>query len=167
MLKLRLVVVAFALLHGACGDETDGRLGGIVPGEGTADDVTRNVTLTPEAVVPVCAAAGSGATGAATLRITADDASLSVDDLSYASLSGPAMMAHIQAGAPGVAGPDVLSLDPMTSLRQVFTDDSYPSPAPPGAPADFASFLASARAGNAYVTIQTAACPEGEIRGQL
>ncbi|MDB4962388.1 MAG: hypothetical protein JWP01_2387 [Myxococcales bacterium] len=166
MQLVRHVTLVLAFVHGACDDDI-GLIGGLVPADGPEGDTTISVTLSPGTEVPVCAAAGTFAMGAATLRIASDDSALTVDELTYASLSGTPTTANIHAGAPGIAGPDVFPIVLPATLRQVFTDDSYPSPAPSGAPADFDAFIQSVRDGNAYVSVNTASCPSGEIRGQL
>jgi hypothetical protein len=66
-------------------------------------------------------------------------------------------MAHIHLGAPGVAGPPIITLvkgaDGLWSVPagSTLTDDQY----------------ASFKAGNLYVNVHSAAHPPGEIRGQL
>jgi hypothetical protein len=167
MQKIGLVMGVIAVLQGACGDDSGNRGGGVVPIDAPAGGTTVSVTLTPGAEVPVCAAAGINATGAATISIAADGSSVTVDELTYRSLSGPATAAHIHAGAPGVAGPIVFPLALPTPTGQVFTAANYPSPAPPGAPADYASFIQAMRDGNSYVNVHTSMCPSGEIRAQL
>lgn len=126
------------------------------------------VDLTPLEEVPLCELAGAAATGDVVVTIT-DDNEVLVDDLTWSGLSGPATAAHIHFGAPGVAGPILLDFgtDLTTPLDRSFTEDDYPSPPPTGAPATFDAFVAEMRAGRSYVNVHTAACPAGEIRGQI
>jgi hypothetical protein len=125
--------------------------------------------LTTEQEVPVCDAAGADAEGAGMVTIDAANTRVDVVNLTYDDLSGPATAAHIHAGAPGVAGPIVLDFgtDLSSPINRTFTAADYPSPPPEGAPADFASFLEAMRNGQSYVNVHTAACPTGEIRGQI
>src|SRR5579863_1535991 len=66
-------------------------------------------------------------------------------------------VAHIHVGAPGVAGPPIITLTKgadgtwTVPPGSKLTDDQY----------------ASFKAGNLYVNIHSAAHPPGEIRGQL
>jgi hypothetical protein len=95
----------------------------------------------------------SGATGAATFSLDRATRTLS----GSVALDGiEATLAHIHAGATGVAGAVVLPLtlaagQPATLAPTVLTDAQ----------------LASLDAGGLYVNIHSAANPSGEIRGQL
>jgi hypothetical protein len=128
-----------------------------------------SVPLTTEEEVPPCAAASPDAEGAGMVTVDAANTTVEVVNLTYDDLSGPAMAAHIHAGAPGVAGPIVLDFgtDLNSPINRTFTAADYPSPPPEGAPADFDSFLEAMRNGQTYVNVHTAACPAGEIRGQI
>jgi hypothetical protein len=176
MLKLLALVGGIALLQVGCDDdEDDGQIGGEVfpdaPGTPEQPGTMFQVLLTPAEEVPACAASGFYATGAATVTISADESRVTVSGLRYSELSGPATGAHIHAGPAGVAGPIVFDmsreLPPPAGLMLTFTQANYPSPAPAGAPADYASFIADMKAGISYVNVHTALCPAGEIRGQL
>jgi hypothetical protein len=165
-------MIAVAVLCAGCGDNDihdDGSGGG---GEFTAVDApstgtTFDVTLTPAMEVPACAAAGLYATGAATIRLTADDATVIVDMLTFSELSTPVVAAHIHWGPPGVAGPIVFPLGTTPPVTGTFTAANYPSPPPPMAPASFQAFVGEMKAGNTYVNVHTSACMPGEVRGQL
>lgn len=149
---------------GMVADATAGDAGGDGGGE-----TTYTVPLTTGEEVPVCSAAGSGAAGSVMITISADESMIIVMDLTFEGLSGPATMAHVHAGAPGMAGPIVLDLgaSPTSGLDRTFTAADYPSPPPSGAPASFAAFVDAMRAGDTYVNVHTAACAPGEIRGQI
>jgi hypothetical protein len=124
------------------------------------------VTLTAAQESPVCASAAAGATGSATVVVSADESKIEVD-LTYSGLSGPATAGHIHAGASTVNGPFVLPFAaPLTSpIKKTFTAADYV--AATGAPATFAAFVASVKTGNSYLNLHTAACGGGEIRGQI
>lgn len=168
-----LSMLAFAA---ACGDDDSGGntpdAGGssIDSGGGGADaktGTTFNVTLTKAAEVPPCANAGASAMGSGTVTVSADNTTITVN-VTYSGLSGAATGGHIHAKEAGMNGPVVLPFSSLTSpITQTLTATNYVAAA--GAPADFAAFVTSLKAGNAYVNIHTAAtaCPNGEIRGQI
>jgi hypothetical protein len=131
---------------------------------------TFTVTLAVANEMPPCSGAGSGATGSGTITISGDGSTLTVNTVTFSGLSGAATMAHIHAGASTLAsGPVVLSLgtNPTSPItNKVFTSSDYVAAS--GAPATFAAFIASVKAGNgAYVNVHTSACGNGEIRGEL
>ncbi len=174
MLKIGTLLIGVALVQAGCDDDDDddgGQIGGeVVPDAADLMATSFQVLLSPSEEVPACAAAGINATGAATVTVTGDRMLVDVGGLRYGELSSAATMAHIHFAPPGVAGPIVLDLSrnlssPPTS--NTFSPSSYPSPAPPGAPPDFATFVAEMRAGNTYINVHTALCPSGEIRGQI
>jgi hypothetical protein len=156
-----LIISLFAV--SACDDDDDDGTG---PGP-----TTFTVTLTKAAETTVCAGAGANATGTATVTINSASTQISVTNLTFTGLSGPATMAHIHSGAPGVAGNIVIDFlatpaAPLTSpFNGTFTATNYIAAA--GAPATFTAFLDAMRDGNAYINIHTAACGAGEIRGNL
>ncbi|HET9157230.1 MAG TPA: CHRD domain-containing protein [Myxococcaceae bacterium] len=126
----------------------------------------KNFGLTTSDEVPPCAAAAPGAQGMASVALSPDESSITTT-VNYSGLSGPATVAHIHAGKPGVAGPVVLpfSGDLSSPINKTFTAADYV--AAPGAPPDFASFVQTLKSGGAYVNVHTAACKPGEIRGQI
>lgn len=154
-----------ARLLAACDDDDD-EFPRDAPGIGA---VTFSVTLAPSAEVPVCPAAGSTATGTTTVAIAADESSVTVQDLTFSGLSGPATAAHIHSGAPDVAGPIVFNLgtELQPPINATFTAADYPSQPPAGAPADYPSFILQMKTGGTYINVHTDACPMGEIRAQL
>lgn len=156
---LGLVIAAACL--GACGDDGDG-----TPAIDAAAGVTFNVTLTKAQEVMTCVGAGDTATGTATVTVSPDNAMLAVTNVTYSGLSGPATAAHVHANAAGMNGGVVLTFSTVTSpFSQTFVAADYTAAA--GAPATFAGFVTSLLAGGAYINIHTAACPGGEIRGQI
>jgi hypothetical protein len=165
MSRIRILIASGLLLTAACDDDDDDDR---IPGIDAPVETTFQVPLTTAAEVPLCPAAGANATGSSTVRIATDN-TVSVDSLTFSGMSGPPTAAHIHAGAPGVAGPVVFDLGTdLTSFgRMTFTGDDYPDPVPEGAPANYDSFLRDMRAGNAYINVHTAACPQGELRGQI
>jgi hypothetical protein len=184
MRKLGQVIIGIVALQAGCSstttffdagfDATDAPIDTPVDTlpDGTLIDAllgtTIGVLLTPALEVPVCASAGTSATGAATIFISADNTMLSVINLTWSGLTGPATLAHINAGPVGAAGPIIFNLAPLTlPINETFTAIEYPTPAPPGAPATFALFVQLVKAGGAYLSIDTTLCPTGAIRGQF
>ena len=95
----------------------------------------------------------TSATGTGTITIAADK---SVSG-SLKTMGIEGTVAHIHVGAPGVAGPPIITLnkgaDGVWSVPagSKLTDEQY----------------ASFKAGNLYVNVHSAAHPPGEIRAQL
>ena len=95
----------------------------------------------------------TSATGTGTITIAADK---SVSG-SLKTMGIEGTVAHIHVGAPGVAGPPIITLnkgaDGVWSVPagSKLSDEQY----------------ASFKAGNLYVNVHSAAHPPGEIRGQL
>ena len=98
----------------------------------------------------------SGAGGTFSATVTKSDTGASVSwQLSFNSLTGNAIAAHIHTGAVGSPGPVVLALcGPCTSPAS-------------GTGALTQAALDAIQAGTAYVNIHTPTNPAGEIRGQL
>ena len=154
-----MVLGLAAACFGACGSDsktTDAAGGG----------TTYNVTLTAAQETAPCAAAGANATGTAKVTVSADDATITVTDVTYSGLSGAATAAHIHANVMGMNGGVVLMFSTITSpFSKTFTATDYTVAT--GAPATYAAFVTSLKAGGAYINIHTAACTGGEIRGQI
>ena len=128
-----------------------------------------NLNLTPQGETPPCPAAGVGASGTAKVTIAADNSSVTVD-VTYTNLSGPATASHIHSGTATAAGPVVLPFSqPLTSpFSKTVTATDYVTPAPTGAPPDFATFVTALKAGGGgYVNVHTDACKPGEIRAEV
>jgi len=173
MFKVGITLAGVLALPVGCDDDddiADGQIGGEVAPDAPMDIGTSfQVVLTPAEGVPVCAAAGSYATGAATVIVSADRAIVEVGGLRIGELSSAASMAHIHVGPAGVAGPIVLDLSRiLTSPTTItFSRSSYPSPVPAGVPANLAAFIDQMFAGNTYINVHTTLCPSGELRGQI
>jgi hypothetical protein len=163
MMLIRKIVAALAatVVIVACDDDDDDPI--------APQPTTFNVTLSRAAETPVCNTAGATAAGSATVTINAAETSITVSNLTFTGLSGPATLGHIHSGASGVPGPAVIDFgaNPTSPFNGTFTASNYPSPVPAGAPANFDAFIDAMKAGNTYINIHTAACPGGEIRGQL
>jgi len=173
-----LAVVGLAALVGACGDDDnntsfDARTSDASattfdakPADGGGGAFVRNVSLTKAAEVPVCANAGTAAAGDATVTVSADESMITVH-MTFSGLSGPATLAHIHAGAAGVMGNVALNFgsNPTTPIDKVFVAADYQNPT--GGPANFAAFVTSLKAGNAYLNVHTGMCMGGEVRGQI
>lgn len=106
--------------------------------------------------VPSPNGAVSGAAGTFSATVTKSDTGASVSwQLSFNSLTGNAIAAHIHTGAVGSPGPVVLALcGPCTSPAS-------------GTGALTQAALDAIQAGTAYVNVHTPTNPAGEIRGQL
>jgi hypothetical protein len=95
----------------------------------------------------------SSATGTGTIVIAADKSVSGT--IKTTGIDGT--VAHIHLGAPGAAGPPIITLTKgadgtwMVPAGSKLTDDQY----------------ASFKAGNLYVNVHSAAHPPGEIRAQL
>jgi CHRD domain len=114
----------------------------------------RTVLNAAQEVPSPTGAAGAGGTFSGT--VTKSDTGASVSwQLSFNSLSGNAIAAHIHTGAVGSPGPVVLALcGPCTSPAS-------------GTGALTQAALDAIQAGTAYVNVHTPTNPAGEIRGQL
>jgi hypothetical protein len=158
--KLSVIVLGLsAACFTACGSDASNP-------DAAGGGTTYNITLTAAQEMTPCASAGASATGTATVTVSADNTSIAVTNVTYSGLSGAATMAHIHAGAAGANGGVVLAFPTITSpFSKTFTAADYTVAT--GAPADFAAFVTSLKAGGAYINIHTAACAGGEIRGQI
>lgn len=117
-----------------------------------ADPVTIKVAMTGAAEVPAGDPDGTG-----TASVTIDAAKGQVCyTLSVAGID-TATMAHIHKGAPGVAGPVVVPLDPPATGSSTGCK--------PVDPAVITAILATPS--DYYVNIHNAAFPKGALRGQL
>jgi CHRD domain len=132
--RVRTLVVAAALVVGL--------------GSASAADVKVHLTGAEETPPVTTSASGTG-----TITIAADK---SVSG-TVKTMGIDGTVAHIHVGAPGVAGPPIITLskgaDGVWSVPagSKLTDEQY----------------ASFKAGNLYVNVHSAAHAPGEIRGQL
>ena len=150
-----LAVAALAVFTGCGGGGTIG---------GLDAEAVYTIQLTQSAEVPT--PKPTTASGVATLIAYPDRVDYELRAQSIINVT----MAHIHTGAPGVAGPIVVTLfnqpgNPV-SPNGVFasgslTDANLPSPV---TVATLKTLLAS---GNGYVNVHTQANPNGEIRGQI
>lgn len=95
----------------------------------------------------------SDVTGYATVVLASNQLSMTAYISYTGELSGTEQAAHIHRGAPGVAGPPIITLptgNPKTITGTLTLSDS-----------------ADLLAGNLYVNIHSDGFPDGEIRGQL
>jgi T5SS/PEP-CTERM-associated repeat protein len=167
--KILWLVLATSLAVGCGDDDTnttpiDAPAASIdAPG---AADTTYTVTLTKAQETAACAGAGANATGTATVTVSGDNSTITVSNMTYSGLSGAATMAHIHANVAGMNGGVVLAFNsPASPINQTFHAADYT--AATGAPANFAAFVTSLKAGGAYLNVHTTACSGGEIRGQI
>ena len=116
--------------------------------------------LSPDAEVPACAAATSGAGGNFVAHVT-DEATGTVEWKIVANnLPGTIVAAHIHLAPEGVAGPVVQPLPPTPGDESgIIATGSFSNPA----------LLAGLRANpdGYYVNVHTTVCPAGAARGQL
>lgn len=123
-------------------------------GASTATTFTYKATMTPAAEVPK-ASAPAKAQGVFTATVTEDGAARSIGwKLTFKSLSGKAVAAHIHKGKPGVAGGVVLGLCGPCKTGQT------------GKATISKSVAAALEQGRAYINVHTAKNAAGEIRGQ-
>jgi hypothetical protein len=120
----------------------------VIVGSASAADVKVKL-IGAEETPPVT----SSATGTGTIMIAADKSVSGT--IKTTGIDGT--VAHIHVGAPGVAGPPIITLTKgadgtwTVPAGSKLTDDQY----------------ASFKAGNLYVNVHSAAHPPGEIRAQL
>lgn len=124
-----------------------------------------NIALTQSAEVPTPKA--TAASGAARIVLFADRIEFEITGTSITGVT----MAHIHNGAPGVAGPIVVTLynqasSPSGTINGVFATGTLDSAnLPAGVTVESLKTLLSS--GNAYVNVHTTTNASGEIRGQV
>jgi hypothetical protein len=123
-----------------------------------------NVALTPAEEVP--APKPTTASGTAVVIIYADEIEYQLSAVNITGIT----MAHIHNGAPGVAGPIVVTLfqpaSPTGAVNGIFASGTLNATnLPPGV--TMASLKTLLLSGNAYVNVHTTNNQPGEIRGQL
>lgn len=131
-------------------------------GTGSATVTISNVpaTLYVASLAPASGAATSTASGTATIYLSADGSSATVN-VSYSDLTSAEQAPHLTAGPPGGSSNFVFNLDyPGQVINQVWTF----SPAGTYSSADL---LAALKAGNIYVEIGSQNYPAGELTGQF
>jgi hypothetical protein len=143
---------------------------GLACGETPEDDgtTTFSLTLSQSQPVPHCDQAVGESTGTVSVKVDSQDNIINVD-LRYSGTTGTPTAIHLHVGAPGVRGPEVLTVSPpgRSPIADFFLEGHYPANPPAGAPATFKEFVTLLRAGGAYVDLHTEMCPNGELRGQI
>jgi hypothetical protein len=146
-----MAAVALAVITGCGGGSTIG---------GLDAEAVYTIQLTQAAEVP--APKPTTASGAAVIVVYADRIEY---ELSAQSIIG-VTMAHIHNGAPGVAGPIVVTLfnqpNSPVSPNGVFASGTLTD-----GTVNLASLKTLLASGSAYVNVHTSANPAGEIRGQV
>jgi hypothetical protein len=151
-----LTMAAILALTAACG-------GGSSTG-GLDAEATYSIPLSQSSEVPT--PKPSTASGSAQIIVYSSSIDYQVSATSIANVT----MAHIHNGAPGVAGPIVVTLysnvaNPANPngvfASGTLTDSNLP------AGVTIASLKALIASGNAYVNVHTTQNPGGEIRGQI
>jgi hypothetical protein len=112
------------------------------------------VTLTVAEAVP--APTGTWARAGGTAMLELSETSTIAYDVTVHDLTGPAALAHIHAGAAGVAGPPVFTLTKISDTEFLGETD-------PLTPEQVATLFA----GGFYVNVHTATNLAGEVRGQI
>lgn len=138
---------------------------------GDDNEVTQNATLTGAQQVPPVV---TNATGTATVVVNDNRDALDAT-LTTAGFTSPITQATINFGVPGETGPVLFTifnvvndgLFPGTFTRHL-TSANFNTQQPLGSPVtNFDQAVQAILNGNAYVSVQTVANPQGAIRGQL
>ena len=151
-----IALAAATLVATACGGGSS--LGGL--------DVEQsyNIALTQAAEIPVPKATTASGTAQIVIFPSSIDFQLSANSMTGIT------MAHIHNGAPGVAGPVVVTLflpsAPTAAVSGVFASGTFSSTNLP-AGVTLESLKTLLLSGNAYVNVHTSVNPTGEIRGQI
>lgn len=151
-----ITIAAMAAFAAACGG------GESIGGLGVERTFTINLTQAEEVPIPQ----PTSATGVAQVLVYATRIDFT---LSATNITG-ITMAHIHSGAPGVAGPIVVTLfQPATAtgaVNGVFATGSLNAGNLPGG-VTLESLKTLLAGGNAYINVHTSVNQTGEIRGQL
>ena len=154
--KKTITLSVIAFMSAGCG-------GGSSTG-GLDAEATYDIPLTQAGEVPT--PKPSSATGSAVIIVYPQ----SIDYQVSASSATSVTMAHIHNGAPGVAGPIVVTLysnvAQPTTPNGVFASGTLTDANLP-AGVTIASLKTLIASGNAYVNVHTTLNPSGEIRGQI
>ncbi len=150
------MVAAGTLIFSACGGGSS--LGGLDA------EATYTIALTSAAEVP--APKTTTASGSAVVIVYPNSIDYQLSGTAISSVS----MAHIHSGAPGVAGPVVVTLylpgTPSGAIAGIFANGTLTAGNLPSG-VTLESLKALILSGNAYINVHTTANPGGEIRGQL
>jgi hypothetical protein len=155
-MKARMLMMALSLAAiGGCG-------GGESTG-GLDAEATYVIQLTTSEVVP--APNPSSATGAAAFIVYADRIEYQVAAQTIIGVTA----AHIHSGAPGAAGPSIVTLfttsSPISPVGPFATGAILEANLPAGVTLTAVKTLLAS--GSAYVDVHTTANPNGELRGQV
>jgi hypothetical protein len=123
---------------------------------GAAPNASTQVSakLTAKAEIPAQAVANSKGTGSFTGTLTGRKLSWK---LTFGSLTGPALAAHIHLGKTGKAGNVIVPLCAGAKCKSGLHGTSTLT----------AATVAALKKGGTYVNVHTAKNPNGEIRGQI
>ena len=146
-----IAVVALAAITGCGGGSTIG---------GLDAEAVYTLQLTQAAEVP--APKPTTASGAATIVVYPDRIEYQVSAQSIIAVT----MAHIHNGAPGIAGPIVVTLFNQPN-NPISPNGVFASGTLTDATVNLASLKALLASGSAYINVHTSANPAGEIRGQV
>ena len=144
-------LVAAAAVAGSAGAASPKKA--TVKAQAASGVVRVHASLDIAQVTPAPTGAGAGASGKFTATL---EGSILRYTLSFKGLSGIASSAEIRTGARKVAGP----------IAQPLCVPCFFPPETGVVPLTAAQ-IAALRAGRLYVSVETAADPDGEIRGQL
>lgn len=125
---------------------------------------TYTIALTQGQVVP--APRQTNATGFAQIVVLPAEIDYTVDVANINAVT----MAHIRSGAPGIAGPIVVTLFQTSTPTGVISSKLAAgtiTQASLGTTTTLESLKALLLSGNAYITVHTTGNPAGEIRGQI
>ena len=145
------VLAAALALAGAAPVRAHVELGGTLDTSQETPPTSFTTTLDSTQETPAPTVGGHTPTGTATFTLNADHT------ITYTfatqDLTGPAILAHIHQGAPGVAGGIVVALNQTTGTgtTTALTDAQ----------------VDALHAGNLYINVHTGTNPGGEIRGQI
>src|SRR5580698_2255016 len=110
-------------------------------------------------LTPLAGASASSATGTATIQVSADGTSATVDVL-FSNLTSEEVVAHLTVGGTGSNGTFVFALGTgqISDLLWTFT---------PAGSFSSASLISAPQSGNLYVEIDTTTYPSGELGGKF
>lgn len=139
--------------------------------QGGQSSMTFHATLTADVEVPKpMLDPGVSPNGSATFTLSGNTITWQVN---VSGLSSPYTAAHLHAGAAGVAGPVIATLQlnetgPGAASGQGTIDASaIQGKNPDGSPMTMDNVLSELRQGNTYVNVHTQKNKKGEARGQL
>ena len=145
----------------ATGDGTDLPVDGDSDGSGDTSELAENIETVSlgldSAQTEPQAVGADSASGTGDITVDTETGAI-FGSVTVSGTTGVPTMAHIHEGAPGVAGPILITM--------VSNEDGTVWTIPEGAALDAAGIQAF-EDGNLYVNVHTEANPTGELRGQL